>query len=268
MFVSFPQIQSLFIFTTRFFIIGYECANPSIGGCESVVDSFSYFTVLTFWGLAFYFAFAALHTLTYALRGRPLLDAWPRPLQALHALFYTTVVVFPWLVTIVYWAVLYTDPWYPTEFAAFSNVAQHALNAAFALFEIVVPRTAASQMRPVHMLWLIVLLALYLGLAYLTYERRGFYVYPFLDPDANGPGILVAYIFGIAVGTLLVFGIVKGLVWVRQWLTERVVGMDGKFAGQPSYDQEMGTIGRGRKAARSRGDTDGAISGRQGTGQF
>ena len=32
----------------------------------------------------------------------------------------------------------------------------------------------------------------------------------------------------------------------RQWLTERVLGMDGKFAGRPTYgnDSEMGTVHR------------------------
>ena len=51
-----------------------------------------------------------------------MLQSWPRPLQALHALFYTTVVVFPFLVTIVYWGVLYKNPWFPVVEDAWANV--------------------------------------------------------------------------------------------------------------------------------------------------
>lgn len=99
-----------------------------------------------------------------------------------------------------------------------------------ALFEMLLPRTAHAQLRPVHMLWLVVGLALYLALAYLFHAIHGFYPYFFLDPDANGRGLLVAYVFGIGVGCLIVFGFVKGLIWVRQYLTEDVLHMNGKFA--------------------------------------
>lgn len=97
---------------------------------------FSYFTVLTYWGLLFYFLIAAAHTLTYALTTRPLLDRFPRPLQALHSLYYTTVVTYPFLVTIIYWAVLYEGPWYGTTYQAWKEVSQHGINSFFALFEL------------------------------------------------------------------------------------------------------------------------------------
>ncbi|KAM0335361.1 hypothetical protein ACHAQA_000406 [Verticillium albo-atrum] len=243
---------SVFIFTTRFYLIARHCISGS-RGCAGAVDEFSFFTVLTFWGLGFYYAFAAIHTLTYALRARPLLDSFPRPLQALHALFYTTITVYPWLVTIVYWGVLYSGPWFEQPYQAYSNISQHALNSAFALFEIIIPRTAYDQMRLVHMLWLIVILAFYLALAYMTEATRGFYPYGFLDPKANGSGAVAGYILGIAAASIIIFWIVKGLVWVRQWLTERRLGMDGKFARQPAYDEtELGTIGHHAKPGRER----------------
>lgn len=234
----------LYILVARFFNMAWKCTHPSEGGCEAVVDSFSFFTVLSYWGLGFYFAIAAVHTGTYAFRGRPLLDSFPRPLQALHALYYSSIVVLPLVVTVVYWALL-SDGVRPTVFANWSNFSEHAANAAFALFEMIIPRVAADQMRPVHMLWLVIILALYLSLAYLTQATRGFYPYPFLDPDENGRGVLAGYILGIAVAALVFYGVAKGIVWVRQWLTERVLGMDGKFAGQPvSHDTEMGTVTR------------------------
>lgn len=87
---------SIYAFFTLFYIIGYRIA---IGQGEAVRQSFSYFTVLGYWGLAFYFAFAALHTASYALRGRALLQSWPSSLKYLHSVFYATVTIFPCIVT-------------------------------------------------------------------------------------------------------------------------------------------------------------------------
>ncbi|KAM0299919.1 hypothetical protein HYE67_005778 [Fusarium culmorum] len=233
---------SVYAFVTRFFIIGWTCSHDDLGGCRDVGRSFSYFTILTYWGIAFYFAVAALHTVTYAIRGRSLLDSFPRPLKALHALFYSTVTTYPFLVTIVYWVVLYKGPWFPVEFNAWSNISQHGLNSLFALFEIIVPRTNPPQW--VHIAWLIFILALYLALAYLTHATQGFYVYNFLDyQDVGGRGIVAGYIIGIAVGIVIIFCIVWCIIWVRRWLTETKLGMDGKFASQPADNNDIELAG-------------------------
>lgn len=187
--------------------------------------------MLTYWGLAFYNLTAAVHTFTYARGGNPLLDRFPRPLQALHAFYYTTVTTYPFIVTAVYWGVIYPGTWFTVEFDAFSNTSQHALNSVFALFEIVFPRTPGPPW--IHAWWLVVVLALYLALAYVTYYTKGFYPYTFLDIQAQGSAITAAYICGIAVGGVIVFSLVKGLIHLRLWLTERKAGMDGRFAGQP-----------------------------------
>jgi uncharacterized membrane protein YhaH (DUF805 family) len=79
---------------------------------ESIGHSFSYFTELSYWGVAFYTLIAGIHGVIYALRVRSWLDDWPRPLQALHGFYYTTIVTFPFLVTIVYWSILSPNPWY------------------------------------------------------------------------------------------------------------------------------------------------------------
>ncbi|EFQ25530.1 hypothetical protein CGRA01v4_02462 [Colletotrichum graminicola] len=235
---------SLYTFTVRFFVIGWTCSRPEYGGCKAVGQSFSYFTVLTYWGLSFYFLISAIHTLTYARTGSPLLERFPRPLQALHAFYYTTVTTYPFIVTIVYWTIIYKAPWYPDEFSAWSNISQHGLNSAFALFEIVIPRTAPTQLEWPHLLWLVIVLALYLALAYVTYYTQGFYTYSFLDIRANGSGTVAAYIVGIAVAGIVFFLVVKGLIWLRMWVTEKKLGMDGNFAKQHflSHDTELGTV--------------------------
>lgn len=224
-------LQSLFAFTVLIFNLIWRSVAPGYGGRVAAGQSFSYFTILTYWGLAFYFLFASIHTFSYARTGTPLLNRWPRALQTLHSFYYTTVTTYPFLVTIVYWAVLYTGPWFPKQFDAYSNISQHALNSLFALIEIFLPRTSP---RPwIHLPFLIILLALYLGLAYLTRATQGFYVYGFLDP-ANGKGKLVGYVFGIAAGITVIFALVKGLMWVRKWATEKKMGRTGQFhAGRP-----------------------------------
>jgi hypothetical protein len=199
--------------------------------------SFSYFTVLCYWGLSFYFLFASLHTLTYAIHGgTPLLNRFPRPLQALHHLFWSSITIYPLLVTIVYWAVLYDG--FDTRFALWSNVSQHALNSSFALFELVFTRVNPAPW--IHLLWLVIILACYCGLAYLTHATKGVYVYSFLNPEPKhevdgkniggvGQGEVVGYVLGIAVGICILFCVSKGIATLRKWVTETKMDRRGKF---------------------------------------
>jgi len=236
----FRALFALYSFVIIVFILAWDCAHSDLGGCTQAQNEFSYFTVLTYWGLGFYFLAAAVHTFTYARAGSSLLDRLPRPLQALHALFYTTVIVYPFIVTAVYWGRLYQGPWFPIVFDAWSNVSRHALNSLMALFELLIPRTPVSLW--IHMLWLVVILALYLALAYITRSTKGFYVYSFLDPATSGRASVAAYVFGIAIGCILVYLLVKGIVALRLWVTEKKLGMDGKFAHHGNWqggDTEM-----------------------------
>ena len=102
-------LLSLYAFTTIFTVLGWDSTH---GRRKAARDWFSYFTNLTYCGLAFYFLFAGIHSLSYALRGKSWLNSWPRPLQAAHSVYYTTIVIFPLLVTIVFWVVLYKGTWY------------------------------------------------------------------------------------------------------------------------------------------------------------
>lgn len=109
----------------------------------------------------------------------------------------------------------------------FRQVSQHALNGLFALFEIIVPRTGPPP--PLHLVFLIILLALYLALAYITHATEGFYPYSFLD-TSKGSGRVAGYCFGILAAICVIFGVVWGLIWLRDWAT-RKLGFEGKFAG-------------------------------------
>jgi hypothetical protein len=81
---------------------------------------------------------------------------------------------------------------------------------------------------------IIVLLALYLGLAYLTHATDGYYVYDFLDLDKHSSGIVAAYIVGILVAAIIIFLIVRYLILLRVWVTEKKLRKMGKFSHRES----------------------------------
>lgn len=222
---SLRLLLSLYAFVTIFTIFGWDDAHHL---ATTARQSFSYFTNLTYWGLAFYFLLSALHTFSYARTGKAWLQSWPKPLQAAHAIFYTTVVTFPFLVTLVFWAILYKNPWFSVVEQGWSNISQHALNSLFALFEIMLPRTSPPP--PLHIVFLVILLACYLALAYITHATEGFYPYSFLD-TSKGSGRVTGYCFGILIASCVIFGIVWAVIWLRNFTTQKL-GLEGKFARQ------------------------------------
>jgi len=66
----------------------------------------------------------------------------------------------------------------------------------------------------------VVVLACYLGIAYITHATQGIYTYSFLDPQKQGK-LLAAYIIGIAVGQCIIFLVVTGVIHLRQWIVQR-----------------------------------------------
>ena len=205
---------SLYAFTCTFYGWGWLDTHHQ---ARQIGREFSYFTNLTWWGISFYMLVAGIHTLVYALKGRCWLDSWPRPLQALHSFFYTTIITLPFLVTIVFWTILYDGPWFPLTFDAWSNVSRHGLNSAFALFEVLIPSTNPPPL--LHIAFGILLLLLYLALAYVTHATQGFYTYSFLDPSGGHSGRVAGYVFAIAGGFIVLFGIVWGIIWLRRKFT-------------------------------------------------
>ncbi|KAJ2916891.1 hypothetical protein MD484_g3492, partial [Candolleomyces efflorescens] len=189
---------------------------------------FSYFTNLTFIGLCAYFFASGVQTYAYSrscnkgsaspdLPTYPL-QRWHRVLQYLHVLLYTTIATFPIIVTVVYWALLASSSSFKPAFNAYSNVSKHALNSVFALFEVLL--TNAGPLPWLDLPVTIVLLGGYLGVAYITHATQGFYPYSFLDPKRQGAK-LAAYIIGIAVGQVVVFVAVWGIIKLREHLVSK-----------------------------------------------
>lgn len=141
---------------------------------------------------------------------------------------------------VVFWAIIF-DYFYSVE-DKWSNVSQHALNSVFSLFELVFAR--ADPLPWIHLLWLIIILALYLGLAFITHATEHFWVYTFLDDSRKGGrGLVAGYIIGILVGAVIVFVIVRYLVVLRKWVTETKLGKTGRLetrGGGAVADAEMG----------------------------
>lgn len=112
-------LLSIYAFVTIFFGLGWDGVHQRHDLDRS---SFSYFINLSYWGMAFYFLFSSLHTFSYARTGRAWLQRWPLPCQIAHTALYSTIVTFPILVTAVFWAILYSGKWFPTDFEGWSNV--------------------------------------------------------------------------------------------------------------------------------------------------
>lgn len=114
---------------------------------------FSYFTDITYISLAFYFLFAAAHTLWYHHKGESSLNKWYRPFQLAHTVLFSTIITFPIIVTIVFWTLLSSKSTFATPWSAWANISKHALNSAFTIFEIVFSAVALQPWS--HLLFLI-----------------------------------------------------------------------------------------------------------------
>jgi len=189
---------------------------------HSASSYFSYFTELSYIGLCSYFWASSVQTLSYA-RSSPdkpsyPLQKWPRALQFLHSLLWTTITVFPFIVTPVFWALLASPSTFHTRFSTWENISIHAFNSVFALFEVFVSNVGPQPW--LHVPFVILLLAAYLGVAYITHATQGFYTYSFLNPQKQGAHLAI-YIIGIALAGFIFFAIVRGICVLKVRVTTR-----------------------------------------------
>ncbi|KAG8861073.1 COPII subunit [Serendipita sp. 405] len=183
-----------------------------------------YFTRLTFIGLTSYFCAAAFHSGFFVLSLRQLkkgeatrapwypLQKWGRVLQFLHLALFSTIITYPIIVTVVYWAILASSQSFSSPFYSWSNIAFHALNSVLLLVELIFGRV-----RLYLGYWIVcaIVLALYLGMAYLVHSVQDIWVYGFLDPQKPGAHV-AAYIVGILVAETV--ELPPG--WEAQWNAE------------------------------------------------
>jgi len=190
-------------------------AYDSVHDPDQLNGYFAYFTHLSYIGICAYFWASGVQTLFYALgHGYPL-QKWPRILQFLHLLLFSTIATFPFITTIIFWALLSSSSTFATTFDTWNNVSVHAMNSAFALFEILL--THAGPTPFAHIPFCLLLLALYLCVAYITHATQGFYTYSFLNP-AKQHGLVAAYVAAVGIGECLLFT----FSWVLCTLRERI----------------------------------------------
>ncbi|KAI0831778.1 hypothetical protein BC628DRAFT_1310907 [Trametes gibbosa] len=195
---------------------------------------FSYFTHLSYIGVIAYYFAAGVPTLCYALNGKTgyPLQRWPRPLQFLHLLLHSTITTYPFVVTVIFWALLSGPSTFATRFDGWINISQHAMNSAYALFEITLTNSSPSPW--LHLPLCIIMLACYLGVAYITHATQGFYTYSFLDPEKEHAK-LAAYIVAVGIAECIAFLLARALAALRMRLSRqdarrRAEALDGPQA--------------------------------------
>jgi hypothetical protein len=188
--------------------------------------SFSFFTYLTYWSLGFYFLFSSIHTFMYAFRQRTWLHTWPKALQLLHSIYYSTVTSFPFLVTVVFWGTM-NSGWPSGHFEQWINISVHGLNSVFAIVEIILSATAAPPI--LHLSMVCIFLSMYLGLAYLTKYTQGYYVYEWLSP-AHGHASIILHVLGYAAAMIAFFFLAGGAIRVRNIVARKKQEKSGEQA--------------------------------------
>lgn len=105
-----------------------------------------------------------------------------------------------------------------------------------------IPRTEPLPF--LHVIAIVLILALYLAVAFVTFDTDHFYVYSFLDIQRHGSGVVAGYIIGILVASIVIFLIVHFVIWLRRWITETKMGKMGKFSrrGAQGGQQELEEI--------------------------
>lgn len=129
----------------------------------------------------------------------------------------------PFLVTIVFWGTM-NSGWPPGRFEQWMNLSVHGLNSAFAVVEILLPATEAPPVS--HLSFVLLILSIYLGLAYLTKYTQGFYVYEWLNP-AHGSASIILHVLGYAAGVIAIFFLVSGAIRLRNMLARRLDKSNG-----------------------------------------
>lgn len=114
------------------------------------------------------------------------------------------------------------------------------MNAVFASVELVLPRT--DPLPWVHAIWVLLFLALYFALAYLTFATQHFFVYSFFDSSRIGRGSIVKWVFVVAAMTVAIFLAVKSVIWIRRLVTESFLGISRKSSPRNETGVRSGDV--------------------------
>jgi FAR-17a/AIG1-like protein len=140
----------------------------------------------------------------------------------MHSVLYSTVTCYPFVITLAFWTLISAYPHTKalrTPPMQWSNITFHCLNSIFALFEVFF---SSVHIQPrSHVIFILLFMLLYIGMAYMIHLTAHFYVYDFLDEGLFG-WLTLAFGTGIGAVAATTFFVVQGLVWVK-----RFVGLGG-----------------------------------------
>jgi len=177
---------------------------------------FTDFSKYAYVGASFYFVFAFYHTLIYWRTGRYPLASWPRILQLLYSVLYSSIGVFPGIMTVIYWTISSNSSTFSTPLDIWLNVSLHLASTVFIFTEIL-----TNSIRPLSLAHLFVLelwFLLYLPVVYICAATLGFYPYPSLDPST--PGLLAGSIISMAIAIAAMFLIIQGIASSKLYLLQ------------------------------------------------
>jgi hypothetical protein len=109
--------------------------------------------------------------------------------------------------------------WPAGRFEQWINISVHGLNSVFAVTEIVLSATAPPPLT--HLSIVLLVLSVYLGLAYLTHYTQGFYVYEWMNP-AHGTTSIILHVAGYAGAMIVIFLVVRYAIIARNMLAAKM----------------------------------------------
>ncbi|KAJ7205494.1 hypothetical protein GGX14DRAFT_698523 [Mycena pura] len=225
--VTSPFLRPSVLGAIRLVIACYTLVTLVFSVARGIKDAalfFPLFTHLTYSGLCVYFFAAGLQTAVYARhreKGYPLQGS-AKPWRFLYLALLSTITVFPFLVTTMFWALVYNSSTFASGSSGLSAISEGLLSAVFALFEILLTDTPASA-------WLllpfgILLLLLYIGLGFIVFATQGSYTVA----QNTHPLQLALNILTIVLIECAVFAIVHWIVALRQRVVARFVRAEVK----------------------------------------
>ncbi|KAJ1969378.1 hypothetical protein IWQ62_000666 [Dispira parvispora] len=207
LFVTSNLVQPRTLFFVRCFLMLYCVATTIVLFYTNTYRFFYYMTCWSFLGLTIYLIIATIVSGRYCfgpanMDRRPnLLEGAPRIVQLIYWWLYETITTFHILVPLVYWTLLSSELNTHSSLHLYTSIGPHAIDFAVMATEVLLNR---QKVMPTHCVVLLVILAFYLGLAYLVWGATGFFVYSFLDFEKK-KGFVALYVLGVAVVFMILY---------------------------------------------------------------
>ncbi|KAJ1980151.1 hypothetical protein H4R34_002560 [Dimargaris verticillata] len=219
-FVTSNLVKPRMLFAIRLALALYCIATVVVLFVTTGVRFFHYMTDWSYLGLTVYMMLATVVSGRYCFGAMPyspgqnLLERAPSWARALYWFLYETVVTFHILVPVVYWALLSSQLRTDTSLELYSSIAPHAIDFVVMAVELIFNRQILEVS---HVVIPVIILALYLALAFLVWGTEHYFVYSFLD-FYKLHGWVALICVAIAVAFCIIFFVQLYLHRLREYL--------------------------------------------------